>query len=68
MKKQQLAERRRRNQELAQQDAKHRCTICKRSFAESGQIVESFGAEGRFCSTACLEEAAVREYHEDRGR
>lgn len=60
MRAKQLAERRRRNQQIAQQDAANRCAVCKRNLAEALQIVEDFLVTGKCCSTACLETLLAR--------
>lgn len=52
-----LADRRKRNRELAAQDAANRCSVCKRPFAEVGHVLEDFLLDGKYCSDDCLEQA-----------
>lgn len=56
-----LTDRRKRNQELARLDAAHRCTLCKRSFAEVPAIIEDFLVTGKFCSDECLAQFRQQE-------
>lgn len=52
--KKQFLDRHKRNVELAKMDAANRCVVCKRAFAETGQIVEDFCVPGKCCSDECL--------------
>ena len=58
MRAKQLAARKARNRELAELDASRRCAQCKRDLHETGQVWEGFLVPGKFCSEACLDEAA----------
>ena len=56
MRKKQLEARRQRNRALAIEDAKHRCSVCKRALPRLG-VLWDFGGGRRYCSDACLEDA-----------
>ncbi len=56
-----VAERRKRNREIAAIDQANRCTECRRNLNEVGIIVEDFLTPGKFCSDACLRQRRDRE-------
>lgn len=56
--KQRLEERRAINLRLAEEDAKHRCGICKRAVPESKRFIR-WGDPKPYCSQACLDEATL---------
>lgn len=52
-----VADRRKRNRELAAKDAAARCPICKRNLAEVPTVYQDALEPGRsFCSRACRDE------------
>lgn len=50
-----LEERRQRDRELAEREAKARCAICKQKLP--APALERFGDERKFCSADCLADA-----------
>lgn len=54
-----LAERRERNRQLAIEDSKNRCRICRRALVD-GSVTGLLSGE-RFCSSDCLDEATEQE-------
>ena len=57
-----VKERRQRNRELAEMDARNRCAVCKREVSMSrGAAWVNPGKPGRYCSEDCAITAAERE-------
>ncbi len=56
-----VAERRKKNREIAAIDQANRCWECKLDLAQAGVVIEDFLIDGKFCSDACLEQFKARE-------
>jgi len=62
MKRKDLAARRERNRQLAIEDAKHRCGICKIELPKTG-VKMRWQDPALYCSDDCLDEAEHRAHH-----
>lgn len=58
--KRRIAERRERNRQLAEADARNRCGMCKRELPKTGVYLR-WQDPRVYCSRGCLEDAEERE-------
>lgn len=64
MTKRHVADRRERNRQLAIEDARRRCALCKRAIPKDAGF-SVFSEPDRYCSVDCLEAARERRALED---